>query len=396
MFYPAHFNLNNRQCLVVGGGVVAERKVVSLLLSGGIVTVISPHATTYIESLAQVGQIVWHSRQFQAGDTDGMFLVCAATDLPKINSSVFKDAYEKNGIRLVNVVDVIPECTFAAASVVICGSVSISISTCGKSPAMSRRIREYLESRFGASSLYEDEPDEKRPVPVKNRKLPYPAYLLLQGQECHLICTSAQTSQEVKHRMSLLERCGASISQSTTSQVDSHRLSDAFLVFVESGHDATVLPEAAPQPREYLGNPQAGEFVTPELVIDEDLIIGISTQDEGPNQRNAARKIHTELGAQFENSGYGAFVDFLGSLRPAVLEEIPTQRRRQRFFDALIDELPHAESSTPAEKPLKCCLGFANSDCSEECVFNMVRHGRVEFAQRYALERIQIETSHNS
>ncbi len=396
MFYPAHFNLHKRQCLVVGGGVVAERKVVSLLLSGGIVTVISPHATTYIESLAQVGQIVWHNRQFQAGDTDGMFLVCAATDLPKINSSVFKDAYEKNGIRLVNVVDVIPECTFAAASVVICGSVSISISTCGKSPAMSRRIREYLESRFGASSLYEDELDEKRPVPVKDRQLPYPAYLLLQGQECHLICTSAQTSQELKHRMSLLKRCGASISQSTTSQVDSKRISRAFLVLHESGCEPPEFPDDTPQPREYLGNPQAGEFVTPELVIEEDLIIGISTQDENPVEQSAARKIHIELGTKFENSGYGAFVDFLGSLRPVVLEKIPTQRLRQRFFEALIDNVPHAESDARPEEPLRCCLGFANSDCSTECIFNMVRHGRVESAQRYALERIQIETSHNS
>ena len=134
MFYPAHFNLHNRKCIVVGGGTVAERKVVSLLLSGGVVTLISPQATTFLESLAKVGQIVWHSRQFRAGDTDGMFLVCAATDYPEINSSVFEDAYKRNGIRLVNVVDVIPECTFAAASVIVCDDVSISISTSGKSP----------------------------------------------------------------------------------------------------------------------------------------------------------------------------------------------------------------------------------------------------------------------
>lgn len=397
MFYPAHFNLHNRKCLVVGGGTVAERKVVSLLLSGGVVTLISPHATTYLESLAQVGQIIWHNRQFRAGDSSGMFLVCAATGFSKINSSVFEDAYKRNRIRLVNVVDVIPECTFAAASVVLCGGVSISISTSGKSPAMSRRIREYLESRFDASSLYTGDSDEKRRVPIENRQLPYPVYLLLKGRECALICASAQTTPEMKRRVSLLERSGASIVPFTSSQVNLQRISDAFLVLIESACDPTVFAEDASQPREYLGDPQAGEFVTPQLVMDEGLIIGVSTQEENPKEQNSVRKIHAELAAQFENAGYGAFVDFLGSLRPLVLDAIPTQRGRQRFFDTLIDCIPHDEAGTvPEEEWSKCCLGFTNPDCSTECVFNMVRHGQIESARRYALERIESERLHAS
>ncbi len=396
MFYPAHFNLHNRKCLVVGGGTVAERKVVSLLLSGGVVTLISFQATAFLESLAKVGQIVWYSRQFRTGDTDGMFLVCAATDVPEINSSVFEDAYERNGIRLVNVVDVIPECTFAAASVVMCGSVSISISTSGKSPAMSRRIREYLESRFGASSLYTGDSDEKRRVPIENRQLPYPVYLLLKRRECALMRASEQTSPEMKRRVSLLDRSGASIVQFTSSQVNLQRVSDAFLVLIESGCDPSVFARDASQPREYLGDAQAGEFVTPQLVIDESLIIGVSTQDENPQEQNSARKIHAELATQFENAGYGAFVDFLGFLRPLVLDAIPTQHGRQRFFETLIDCIPREKSGTTSEEWSKCCLGFTDPGCSTECVFTMVRHGQIESARRYALEQIEIEKSHYS
>ena len=396
MFYPAHFNLHNRKCLVVGGGTVAERKVVSLLLSGGVVTLISPQTTAFLESLAKVDQIVWHSRQFRTGDTDGMFLVCAATDVPEINSSVFEDAYKRNGIRLVNVVDVIPECTFAAASVVICGNVSISISTSGKSPAMSRRIREYLESRFDASSLYTEESDTKQPVPIENRQLPYPVYLLLKGRECALIRASAQTTPEMKRRVSLLEQSGASIMPFTSSQVNLQKVSNAFLVLIELGCDPAVFAEDASQPREYLDNPQAGEFVTPELVMDEALIISVSTQDENPKEQSSARKIHAELASQFENTGYGTFVNFLGSLRPLVLDAIPTQRGRQRFFDTLIDCIPHDRSGSVPEEWSKCCLGFTDPDCSTECVFNMVRHGRIACAKRHALERIEIERLHAS
>jgi len=88
MFYPAHLNLQDRKCLVVGGGKVAERKVTSLLLSGGGVTLISPDATESLKNLAQIGQVTWHRRQFQTNDTVGMFLVCAATDFSEINTRI--------------------------------------------------------------------------------------------------------------------------------------------------------------------------------------------------------------------------------------------------------------------------------------------------------------------
>jgi len=65
MFYPVHVNLQNRKCLVVGGGTVAERKVVAMLISGGDVTVISPDATELLTYLAQSGTIRWHKRQLK-------------------------------------------------------------------------------------------------------------------------------------------------------------------------------------------------------------------------------------------------------------------------------------------------------------------------------------------
>ena len=42
----------------------------------------------------------------------------------------------------------------AAASVVTDGEIMLSISTSGKSPATSRRIREYFEEVLNATSLY--------------------------------------------------------------------------------------------------------------------------------------------------------------------------------------------------------------------------------------------------
>ncbi len=44
-YFPAFLELAGRRCLVVGGGVVAERRVESLVAAGAAVTVVSPALT---------------------------------------------------------------------------------------------------------------------------------------------------------------------------------------------------------------------------------------------------------------------------------------------------------------------------------------------------------------
>ena len=385
MFYPAHLNIQDQKCLVIGGGLVAERKVVSLLLSGGTVTLISPEATQLLEDLAQIGQITWYKRQFQANDTNGMFLVSAATDLPKVNTQVFKEAYEINKIRLVNVVDVIPECTFAAASVVTLGDLVISISTSGKSPAIARRVREYLEAKLGTDSLYTEVQEDRDTVPIENRRLPYPVYLLLKNRQCVLIRTPGQMTRGIAQRVEFLRRCGASIMEIPPAAVRPDALSDTFLILTNLACENALSADNRMQLVEHLNVPYAGTFITPLLVVDTDLIISISTQSDKETDKVKARQLQTELAAQFGNSGYGAFIDYLGSLRVAVRESIPTQKERQAFFDTLIDQIPRSECGEEE----KCCLGFTNANCTTKCTFNLVRHGQVKQMREYAFQQLK-------
>ena len=51
-YYPVNLDVQGRDCLVVGGGAVGERKVKTLLECGAKVTVIAPLATDTLHDLA--------------------------------------------------------------------------------------------------------------------------------------------------------------------------------------------------------------------------------------------------------------------------------------------------------------------------------------------------------
>jgi len=372
-----------------------------MLISGGDVTVISPNATALLIYLAQIGTIRWHKRQLKAGDTLGYFLVCAATDFTAINTAVFTEAHEKNKIRLVNVVDVIPQCTFAAASVVTDGELMLSISTSGKSPATSRRIREYFEEVLHASSLYTLGYEDGVPVPIENQGLPYPVYLLLENRTCVILCKqktppfeeqvlACELRQKIERRISLLNRCGASVVSPIPDEIKPQHLEDAFLVIANtpSAVDASCESETG-FIREYLDEPSAGTHFTPDLVIDDNLIISVSARNS--KDIDKAKRLHKKLANQFENNGYGVFIEFLGMRRSEILKALPTPKKRADFFEKLINTVEDSVSGLQTP-PTTCCLGLTNPECSAECLFNWIRRGKLERADTITRNLLELHS----
>lgn len=143
-YYPVFLNLKNKGCVVVGGGKVAERKVLSLLKSGAEVTVISPELTKRLKKESLSGRIKHIPRRYKKGDLKNAFLVIAATDSNEINEKVSEDAP-----HLINVVDVPSLCNFIVPSMVKRGPLTIAISTSGVSPSMAKTIRKELEKLYG-------------------------------------------------------------------------------------------------------------------------------------------------------------------------------------------------------------------------------------------------------
>ena len=146
--YPLNLKIQNRVCLVIGGGEVAARKIESLLSCGAQVHVISPTVCDSIRNLVADGKIEWRQRGFLTGDLQGAFLVFAATDNRDVQEQVIAEAREHD--ILLNCADVPEDCSFQVPAVVRQGELVLAVSTGGGSPALAAWIRKRLAAEYGA------------------------------------------------------------------------------------------------------------------------------------------------------------------------------------------------------------------------------------------------------
>ena len=143
-YYPIFLNLHNKLCVVIGGGKVAERKVISLLRAGALVKLISPKITEGLKKLKLAGDIQHISRNYKYGDLENTFLAIAATSDIQVNKQVSQEAYIKN--IPVNVINSIESCSFILPSIISKGAFTVAISTSGISPAIARTLKDYIEA----------------------------------------------------------------------------------------------------------------------------------------------------------------------------------------------------------------------------------------------------------
>lgn len=146
-YYPLMLDLEGRNCLIIGGGKVAERKVVSLVEAKASVTLISPVITSNIDSFVVTDKIKWQNRVYQKGDLDNQFLIIIATDNQELNLEIYQHVNHRN--QLVNIVDKPELCTFIVPSVINRGHLQIAISTHGASPGLAKKMRKELEATYG-------------------------------------------------------------------------------------------------------------------------------------------------------------------------------------------------------------------------------------------------------
>jgi len=148
--FPLFARLDNKAVLVVGGGLVAERKVELLRSAGAHVSVNAPILTGALQTLVQQGQITWQSAPFAAHFLENVWLVIAATSDSALNAQIATLCDQKR--IWINVVDDPAHCSFHVPAIVDRAPVTIAISSGGQAPMLARRIRETLETLIDHST----------------------------------------------------------------------------------------------------------------------------------------------------------------------------------------------------------------------------------------------------
>lgn len=146
--YPVFLELAGRRCVVIGETAVREGKVEGLLAAGATdVVVISERPASRLEVLRDADGVRVERRAWTAGDFDEAFLVVASSDDPEERDLIAHETRARH--VLTNVMDDIPNCDWAAPSLVRRGELVLAISTGGASPALAKRLRLQLTEAFG-------------------------------------------------------------------------------------------------------------------------------------------------------------------------------------------------------------------------------------------------------
>jgi precorrin-2 dehydrogenase/sirohydrochlorin ferrochelatase len=141
--YPVNLIVEGRPCLVVGGGPVAAEKAASLVACGAEVHVVAEKVGPEVRALP----VTWEERSYSRGEVSDYRFVVAATDSPSINATVYEDG-EAAGVW-VNSADDPDHCSATLPAILRRGSLMVTVSTSGRSPAVASWLKERLAAEIG-------------------------------------------------------------------------------------------------------------------------------------------------------------------------------------------------------------------------------------------------------
>ncbi|MBC8259459.1 MAG: hypothetical protein H8E38_10610 [SAR324 cluster bacterium] len=163
-FLPIFINLRKGLCLVTGGGQQALQKIQLLKKAGAVIHLAAPNGLcAELQELLNQQQLQLISGQPIDLDVSTYNLIIAASEDQQANKLIAEKAQENN--IPVNVVDRPELCSFLLPSIVDRSPLIVAVSSCGKSPTLSRFIRKkiaaFLPASFGELAVMLGEFREK-------------------------------------------------------------------------------------------------------------------------------------------------------------------------------------------------------------------------------------------
>ena len=142
-YYPVSLDVQNKDCLVVGGGSVGERKVKTLLECRARVTVVTTVATGCLQDFAIEGRIDLKIRDYEPSDLEGFSMVYACTNDEETNKRIKKDSESRR--ILVNVCDNAGECDFISPAVYQKENITVAVSSHARDVKKAVKIRNTIQ-----------------------------------------------------------------------------------------------------------------------------------------------------------------------------------------------------------------------------------------------------------
>lgn len=148
-YLPLFHRLQDRTCLLVGGGVIALRKARLLVSAGAKVRLVSLSVLPELAELitANGGTIIISA--YQKAHLNDCVLVVCATDNTLVNEQVSADCFAIN--LPVNVVDSPALCSVITPAIVDRSPLMIAFSSGGEAPVVARMLRARIESLIPAT-----------------------------------------------------------------------------------------------------------------------------------------------------------------------------------------------------------------------------------------------------
>lgn len=168
--YPLNLLLDERLCVVVGGGTEAALRTGNLLEAGARVLVVGEEPTPGLEMLASP-RLRIEQRAFRDTDLDDAWLVVQTSQDAQLAREVGA-ACEVRRIFFC-AVDQPQNSSYAHLALARAGALTVAIGTEGRAPALGRRLREELSrvlSEAGAAEEVERLAELRATTPAAERR----------------------------------------------------------------------------------------------------------------------------------------------------------------------------------------------------------------------------------
>ena len=225
-YFPMYVSLENKDCLVVGGGKVAKRKADTLQSFGGKVTVLAP---VFKEDFSGCSLI---KKFFQKEDIGAYFVVVAATNNRQVNKEISIICKEQ-GIA-VNVADSSEDSSFLFGAIHQRGNMVVSVNSGENQPAWSKKVKEEIGNYLDKHILRIG--TRKSPLALAQTRIVMDAIKRVNPKIlCQVVELSTKGDENRKKRLTEFGGKGA-----FTGELERALIEDKIDIAVHSGKDLPV------------------------------------------------------------------------------------------------------------------------------------------------------------